>query len=99
MGGAYIKGPEGRWDVHVCGSGIKACGCGRYAEYLCDWPLGKGKTCDAPLCEIHAISQGFGRSNQLRLFDNAPDPKTEIHFCPTHHGSRRRARPCNPRTV
>jgi hypothetical protein len=92
MGGAYIKGTDGRWDVHVYGTGVTACGCGRFAEYLCDWPMGRGKTCDAPMCEVHAISQGHARDNQLRLFDD-PDPETEIHFCPTHDAMSRAEKP------
>lgn len=24
--------------------------CGTFSEVLCDWPMGEGKTCDAPLC-------------------------------------------------
>ncbi len=68
----------------ICGSAVVPCSqCGRSADYLCDWPLGKGKTCDAPLCERHAISQGL-IANQLRLFDDPPDPESEVHFCPTH---------------
>ena len=27
-----------------------ACSCGFCADFLCDYPVGKGKTCDAPLC-------------------------------------------------
>lgn len=44
--------------------------CGFLAAFQCDYPLGKGKTCDAHLCQQHAIQQG---------------PATEDrHFCPTH---------------
>jgi hypothetical protein len=83
MGGAYIKCGDGR-PVHICGTGIKACAFCRFlAEYQCDYRMGKGKTCDAYLCERHAISQGFAAGNQLRLFDD-PDPVTELHFCPAH---------------
>lgn len=39
----------------MCGSGITPCGvCGRPADFLCDYPSGKGKTCDLPLCWEHA---------------------------------------------
>ena len=41
---------------HICGDlgpHCKECGdCGD--EFLCDYPVGKGKTCDAPLCGYHA---------------------------------------------
>jgi hypothetical protein len=83
MGGAFFKMADGS-IAHVKGTGITACGCGMVAGFLCDYPMGRGKTCDAPLCGRHAISQGHARDNQLRLFDEPPDPETEIHFCPTH---------------
>ncbi len=68
----------------MCGPGVKPCAaCSALADYQCDYPMGRGKTCDAYLCERHAISQGFPRDNQLKLFAD-PDPETELHFCPTH---------------
>lgn len=27
--------------------------CGRMGDLLCDYPVGDGKTCDAPLCKHH----------------------------------------------
>jgi len=37
--------------VHVCGSGIQPCSnCGEVADFLCDYPVGEGKTCDLHLC-------------------------------------------------
>ncbi len=85
MGCARLLGTqEEPWIGFICGADVVACtACGVYAEYLCDWPMGKGKTCDAPLCGRHAISQGFPPDNQPRLFGD-PDPETEIHYCPTH---------------
>ena len=44
--------------------------CGRWADFLCDYPLGDGKTCDAPLCAKHAIQQGAEWE--------------DIHFCRAH---------------
>lgn len=32
--------------------------CAGISAYLCDWPTGDGKTCDAPLCEAHAHQVG-----------------------------------------
>lgn len=29
--------------------------CGIVAAYLCDWRLPGGKTCDAPICGVHAF--------------------------------------------
>jgi hypothetical protein len=44
--------------VTVCGKGnIQVCskvGCNREAMVLCDAPTRNGKTCDVPLCYIHA---------------------------------------------
>jgi hypothetical protein len=37
----------------ICGTFKRSprCRCGQVADYLCDEPMGKGKTCDLPLCE------------------------------------------------
>jgi len=35
---------EPRYDATVL------CPCGHFADFLCDEPIGKGKTCDAPAC-------------------------------------------------
>lgn len=29
--------------------------CGLQCDFLCDWKVGQGKTCDAPICGIHAV--------------------------------------------
>jgi hypothetical protein len=45
-------------EIHIRGDGIVACcQCGYVADKPCDFPMGKGKTCDAPLCEKHAVAQ------------------------------------------
>lgn len=39
--------------LFICGDGIKPepfCRCGHTAEMLCDHPMGRGKTCDLPIC-------------------------------------------------
>jgi transcriptional regulator with XRE-family HTH domain len=37
--------------VIICGDGIQPCSfCGQVSEYLCDYPLGAGKTCSANIC-------------------------------------------------
>ena len=60
-----------RWAGFLCGEGIEPCRfCGFVSDYLCDFPVASGATCDAPLCDRHAIGQGGD------LMD--------IHFCPTH---------------
>jgi len=53
MGGARIK--FGDDYGFIDGSGVKPCAtCGFIAGYQCDWPAGRGKTCDLHLCESHA---------------------------------------------
>lgn len=42
------------------------CGIGRPnvpATKLCDYPLGRGRTCDAPLCDRHATRVGENNDN------------------------------------
>ena len=39
--------------VFLCGQKVQQdpfCPCGHTAEMLCDYPMGRGKTCDLPLC-------------------------------------------------
>jgi hypothetical protein len=60
MGGAYEHTPDGLmfWD----GDGIAPCDeCGKCADYLCDFPMGRGKTCDHKLCDEHAHPLGSDR--------------------------------------
>jgi hypothetical protein len=45
----------------MCGEGVEyePCrNCGINSGYYCDFPVGEGKTCDAPLCEVHAYEVG-----------------------------------------
>src|SRR5947209_5504430 len=46
----HITGLSGV-SMFVCGRNVKVCGCGDMADYLCDAPIGDGKTCDLPICE------------------------------------------------
>jgi hypothetical protein len=75
--------------IFVHGDGVEPCSCcAVIAEFACDFPLGKGKTCDAPLCVDHAILQGRSPANQPRLFVDEideTDPDEMVHFCPVHH--------------
>jgi len=51
-----IKLPNGMHAI-ICssrGRKVKRCDCGRVGTLLCDWKVGAGKTCDAPICEQHA---------------------------------------------
>lgn len=64
----------------VCSSGQskpqKCTYCDRPSVALCDWPIGDGKTCDKPLCRIHAVKPipTFGK----------PDTD-DIDYCPDHY--------------
>ena len=44
----FIRGDLGPHCAHCAGVG----------DYLCDYPVGENKTCDAPLCETHAKEIG-----------------------------------------
>lgn len=53
MGCAYEK--NGDEITIFCGKKIKPCViCGQVADYLCDYLLENGKTCDKQLCATHA---------------------------------------------
>ena len=57
MGCAKIRTLDRQGWGFMCGEGVhpEPCrDCGVQSEYLCDYPVGNGKTCDALLCEIHA---------------------------------------------
>ena len=41
--------------MFLCGEFGQHCGaCASAGDFLCDFPVGYGKTCDMPLCERHA---------------------------------------------
>ena len=87
-------------EAITCGSfpASELCACGVFAEYLCDYPLGKGKTCDAPLCATHAMPVGGQSAELMRPHDVAMrrDPQVamrfderaavlnDLHYCPAH---------------
>lgn len=39
-------------SLFMCGEGliVPVCRCSHAADWLCDYPIGDGKTCDLPLC-------------------------------------------------
>lgn len=42
---------DGKQIGHLCGNLGEHCACcGGVSGYLCDFPVGEGKTCDRPLC-------------------------------------------------
>ena len=87
MGCAWMRVSNGsafHLIARVSGDTIKPCNqCGQIAFHFCDWPMGDGKTCDAPLCVEHAIVQGPRPQMQLKLVAD-DDDREMIHFCPVH---------------
>ena len=52
---SIINTPTGK--IFICGPNVEHIPCkecGFYSDYLCDYPVGKEKTCDAKLCNDHA---------------------------------------------
>lgn len=45
------------------------CACGHTAEMLCDYPMGRGKTCDLPVC--WCCSRSIGQDKDLCLIHHA----------------------------
>lgn len=87
--------PPPQEPTFVCGPDVVACACGYLAEYLCDFPTGRGKTCDAPLCEdcarhpgpiVHPLDEITARrlpeedKRRKRLKQQVDD----MHFCLPH---------------
>jgi len=72
--GPYKASHPGYAFVRMCGDVVDktwACSrCSRLATRLCDYPMGNGRTCDAPLCDECASSP----------YEIGAD----IDFCPTH---------------
>lgn len=52
----YLERMPGGGSAIVCGKLGPHCaaGCGASTGFLCDYPVGDGKTCDLPLCASHA---------------------------------------------
>ena len=45
--------------MFICGDlGEHCADCSALGEFLCDFPVGEGKTCDRPICEQHAHEIG-----------------------------------------
>lgn len=65
--------PEDDVVIVACGQGLHGCeACfGTLSEYLCDFPMGDGKTCSLPLCPDCRIRQP--KVGRVRL-----------DFCPAH---------------
>jgi hypothetical protein len=51
----YIERTSDGGKMFICGDlGPHCRDCSAVGDYLCDYPVGEGKTCDAPMCETHA---------------------------------------------
>jgi hypothetical protein len=51
----YALGPGAAGPGFICGEfGAHCKHCMRVGDYLCDYPVGQGKTCDAAICAGHA---------------------------------------------
>ena len=66
--------------MFLCGDFGPHCGaCASVGDFLCDFPVGDGKTCDMPLCERHAselrgaehTGQGCVRQQRQRVHRQA----------------------------
>lgn len=81
----------------MCGAGVPGpCSvCGLVADHLCDFPMGKGNTCDAMLCEVHAmkapatapaVDDVTARREPAKMRRQKKQQATldEIEFCPAH---------------
>jgi hypothetical protein len=63
MGCARIRTLDRKGYGFMCGPAVQSepCrDCGVQSEYLCDYPVGNDKTCDAQLCEEHAYEVAPG---------------------------------------
>lgn len=59
----FLQGDPPRWQLGslLWHNPEWACTCGNqyeFADYLCDWPMGKGTTCDMSLCKTCAREIG-----------------------------------------
>lgn len=55
------KTKDGQFAAVICsrGSRVPKCKfCEKQSTKLCDFPLSKDRTCDAPMCNEHAKKQG-----------------------------------------
>lgn len=83
----FIDPDTGEPKGFVCGEGVIPCSvCGIVAEHLCDYPLGEGKTCDAPLCCNHAIAiRPFPQNRPVVMDEDADNGREWVEFCPQHY--------------
>lgn len=82
----WLKGPGGS-TIHINRSGgrKKECPFCRkgWVSKLCDFPIGHGKTCDAPMCDACATRMG---RQETQLGGGFSRPNDTKDFCPIHKG-------------
>ncbi|KQP02575.1 hypothetical protein [Pseudorhodoferax sp. Leaf265] len=45
--------------MHICGDlGDHCADCADFGDFLCDFPVGEGATCDRPMCPAHSTEIG-----------------------------------------
>ena len=55
----YIKNQPDGSRMFLCGDlGPHCAECADVGDYLCDYPVGDGKTCDREMCDTHAHEIG-----------------------------------------
>ena len=61
---------------HICSETIL-----REGSWLCDYPMKKGNTCDAVLCNAHAYRIASG----INMRDQDGEFVDDVHLCPSHY--------------
>lgn len=81
--------------------------CERPGQYLCDFELSSGKTCDAPMCKLHTFAAAPGKDHcriharQVKAADAPPVEKekraTIVFLARSKFGGRCKVRGCQNR--
>lgn len=56
--GTKLPSPCAAWVGLQAGDDVPLQTCAAFSSFLCDWPIGAGRTCDAALCAAHAQQVG-----------------------------------------
>jgi hypothetical protein len=81
----YTKKSSDGGKMFICGKlGPHCADCAGFGDYLCDYPVGDGKTCDRPMCDDHAteiapeVHYCAGHLKMWREFCEAGGVKREL---------------------
>jgi len=81
----YLQHTKDGETVFLCGDfGPHCAACAACSDYLCDYPVGDGKTCDLPLCGSHAkevapnLHYCLGHSSLWEKFRDSGGVETEL---------------------